>query len=159
MKKIINPWIGIDGYNCFGCCPTNDAGIKMEFYEDGDEIVSFWQANEHYQSYLNTLHGGIQATLIDEIAGWVVFHKLQTIGVTNRLNVVYKKALHIDEKAPKEETRKVKLYSVSSYDDREPCYLELTQEQYELLGWLSRNDWLYDETGIEENPSIEFKRI
>ena len=98
MKKIINPWIGIDGYNCFGCCPTNDAGIKMEFYEDGNEIVSFWQANEHYQSYLNTLHGGIQATLIDEIAGWVVFHKLQTIGVTNRLNVVYKKALHIDEK-------------------------------------------------------------
>ena len=98
MKKIINPWIGIDGYYCFGCCPTNDAGIKMEFYEDGDEVVSFWQANEHYQSYLNTLHGGIQATLIDEIAGWVVFHKLQTIGVTNRLNVVYKKALHILQK-------------------------------------------------------------
>ena len=98
MKKIINPWRHHPEYNCFGCCPTNDAGIKMEFYEDGDEIVSFWQANEHYQSYLNTLHGGIQATLIDEIAGWVVFQKLQTIGVTNRLNVVYKKALHIDEK-------------------------------------------------------------
>ena len=70
-----------------------------------------------------------------------------------------RKALHIDGKAPKEETRKVKLYSVSHYDDREPCYLELTEEQYELLGWLSRYDWLYDETGIEENPSIEFKRI
>ena len=70
-----------------------------------------------------------------------------------------RKALHIDGKAPKEETRKIKLYSISHYDDREPCYLELTKEQYELLGWLSQNDWLYDETGIEENPSIEFKRI
>ena len=70
-----------------------------------------------------------------------------------------RKALHIDEKAPKEETRKVKLYSVSPYDDREPCYLELTKEQYELLDWLSRYDWLYDETGFEENPAIEFKRI
>ena len=70
-----------------------------------------------------------------------------------------RKALHIDEKAPEEETRKVKLYSISPYDDREPCYLELTEEQYELLDWLAQNDWLYDETGFEENPSIEFKRI
>lgn len=70
-----------------------------------------------------------------------------------------RKALHIDGEAPKEETKKVKLYSVSHYDDREPCYLELTKEQYALLDWLAQYDWLYDETGIEENPSIEFKRI
>ena len=70
-----------------------------------------------------------------------------------------RKALHIDEKAPKEETKKIKLYSESRYDDMEPCYLELTEEQYELLDWLAQNDWLYDETGFEENPSIEFKKI
>ena len=70
-----------------------------------------------------------------------------------------RKALHIDEKAPKEETKKVKLYSESRYDERESCYLELTKEQYELLDWLAQNDWLYDETGFEENPAIEFKRI
>ena len=39
MKKIINPWKGLEGYNCFGCAPNNEAGIKMEFYEDGDEVV------------------------------------------------------------------------------------------------------------------------
>ena len=38
-----------------------------------------------------------------------------------------RKALHIDEKAPKEETKKVKLSSASPYDYREPCYLELTK--------------------------------
>ena len=38
MKKIINPWKGLEGYNCFGCAPNNEAGIKMEFYEDGDEV-------------------------------------------------------------------------------------------------------------------------
>ena len=32
MKKIINPWKGMKGYNCFGCAPNNDAGVKMEFY-------------------------------------------------------------------------------------------------------------------------------
>ena len=39
MKKIINPWKGMKGYNCFGCAPNNDAGVKMEFYEDGNQYL------------------------------------------------------------------------------------------------------------------------
>ena len=65
MKKIKNPYIGLEeqGYNCFACCPTNPCGLKMSFYEDGDDIVSLWNPGENYQSWINTLHGGIQATL------------------------------------------------------------------------------------------------
>ena len=47
MKKIINPWKGLEGYNWFGCAPNNEAGIKMEFYEDGDEVVSIWKPRSH----------------------------------------------------------------------------------------------------------------
>ena len=61
MKKIINPWKGMDGYYCFGCAPNNEAGVKMEFYEDGDDIVSIWHPEAKYQGWVNTLHGGIQA--------------------------------------------------------------------------------------------------
>ena len=39
MKKIINPWEGLDGYMCFGCAPNNPLGLHMEFFEDGDDIV------------------------------------------------------------------------------------------------------------------------
>ena len=42
MKKIINPWRNHEGYNCFGCSPDNPIGLHMEFYEDGDYIVSTW---------------------------------------------------------------------------------------------------------------------
>lgn len=49
MKKIINPWKGLEGYNCFGCAPNNEAGVKMEFYEDGDEVVSIWKPRPEYQ--------------------------------------------------------------------------------------------------------------
>ena len=66
MKKIINPWKGLEGYNCFGCAPNNEAGIKMEFYEDGDEVVSIWKPRPEYQGWINTLHGGIQAVLMKE---------------------------------------------------------------------------------------------
>ena len=48
MKKIINPWKGKEGYNCFGCAPANPVGVKMEFYEDGDDIVSQWHLQASY---------------------------------------------------------------------------------------------------------------
>ena len=72
-------------YNCFGCSPDNEAGVRMEFYEDGDEVVSIWKPRPEYQGWLNTLHGGIQSVLLDEICGWVVFRKLQTGGVTSKM--------------------------------------------------------------------------
>ena len=56
MKKIINPWIGTEGYNCFGCAPDNEWGVKMEFYEDGDDIVSYWQPDGRFQGWHNTLY-------------------------------------------------------------------------------------------------------
>ena len=52
MKKIINPWKGLEGYNCFGCASNNEAGLKMEFYEDGDEVVSIWKPRPEYQCFL-----------------------------------------------------------------------------------------------------------
>lgn len=91
MKKIINPWKGLEGYNCFGCAPNNEAGIKMEFYEDGDEVVSIWKPRPEYQGWINTLHGGIQAVLMDEICAWVILRKLQTTGVTSKMETRYRK--------------------------------------------------------------------
>ncbi|MBO4741698.1 MAG: PaaI family thioesterase [Bacteroidales bacterium] len=97
MRKIHNAWAGTPNYNCFGCCPTNPSGLRMEFYEDGDDIVSLWQPTYDTQGWINVLHGGIQATLADEIASWVVFRKLQTSGVTVRLDVRYRKSININD--------------------------------------------------------------
>ncbi len=90
-QKLKNPWDGLEGYNCFGCAPTNPLGLKMEFYEEGDEVVCYWNPGEHYQGFLHTLHGGIQALLLDETCGWCVFRKLQTAGVTSKIEVKYLK--------------------------------------------------------------------
>lgn len=91
MKRIINPWTGYPGYNCFGCSPDNPIGTHMRFFEDGEDIVSIWRPTQNHQSWINTLHGGIQAVLLDEVCGWVVFHKLQTAGVTAKMEMRYLK--------------------------------------------------------------------
>ncbi len=99
MKKIKNPWIDLTdkGYNCFACAPSNPYGLKMEFYEDGDDIVSIWTPRNNYQGWLDTLHGGIQATLLDEIGGWIIARKFQTSGMTTNLNIKYKKPIPTGE--------------------------------------------------------------
>lgn len=97
MKKIINPWKGMEGYNCFGCAPNNEAGVKMEFYEEDDEVISIWRPRPEYQGWIDTLHGGIQAVLLDEICAWVVLRKLQTTGVTSKMETRYRKSINTND--------------------------------------------------------------
>lgn len=91
MKKIKNPYITLQENSCFGCSKENVHGLKMEFYEDGEEVICKWNPQPEFQGYSNILHGGIQATLMDEIASYVVYVKMLTSGVTSKLEVRYKK--------------------------------------------------------------------
>lgn len=97
MKKLINPYIGKNGYNCFGCAPTNPIGLQLDFWEDGEDIITEWLPSANYQGWINTLHGGIISTLMDEVAGWVVSRKLQTAGMTTSLNVKFMKPVFTTE--------------------------------------------------------------
>lgn len=124
MKKIINPWRKLAGYNCFGCSPDNEYGVKMEFYEDGDEVVSIWKPDEHYQGFLHTLHGGIQSVLLDEICGWVVFRKLQTAGMTTKMETRFRKSVSADAShlvlraSLKEQKRNLAFVEARLYNDK-----------------------------------------
>ena len=96
MKRLTNPFEKLEGYNCFGCSPHNHHGLRMQFFEEGEEIVSTWEPVRDYQGYHNVLNGGIQATLMDEIASWVVYVKLKTAGFTSRADVRYRKTVFTD---------------------------------------------------------------
>jgi acyl-coenzyme A thioesterase PaaI-like protein len=91
MKKINNPFVRKSGYNCFGCSPDNKNGLRLRFQEDGEFLTAEWLPEQHFQGWNNTLHGGIQATLLDELASWLVFIKLKTSGVTSRMEVKLRK--------------------------------------------------------------------
>lgn len=95
MRKILNPYMNTDGFNCFGCSPGNSLGLAMEFFEDGGEIVSIWKPKDLFAGVRGVLHGGIQAALHDEIACWVVFVILKTAGFTSDLQVKYLNPVYI----------------------------------------------------------------
>ncbi len=96
MQKLRNPFAHLPGYNCFGCSPHNHLGLRLEFTEEGDEIVSEWDPVPEFQGYFNILHGGIQATLMDEIASWTVYVKVKTAGFTSNARFRYLKPVGMD---------------------------------------------------------------
>jgi uncharacterized protein (TIGR00369 family) len=97
MEKLKNPYTQMDGYNCFGCSPNNITGLKMEFFDEGEYICCVWKPHKAFQGYKDVLHGGIQVTLMDEIASWVVQAKLGTAGVTSKIETRFLKPVFIYE--------------------------------------------------------------
>jgi len=96
VRSITNPFVDVPGYSCFGCSPKNDRGLRMKFTEEGDEIRCSWEPESQFAGYSGILHGGIQATLHDEIASWVVFAKLSTAGFTERLEIDYRNPVRVN---------------------------------------------------------------
>ncbi len=99
MRKIINPFVNNihHDYKCFGCSPLNNIGLQLEFWDNEEEVVCKWLPKKQFEGYLNVVHGGIQATLHDEIASWAIYTKCETAGVTSNIDIRYKNPLMIDD--------------------------------------------------------------
>lgn len=96
LRKLINPYVGQDGY-LYRLQPWQSYWFAFGILGRRDEIVTEWSPSANYQGWVNTLHGGIISTLVDEIAGWVVSRKLQTAGMTTSLNVKFLKPVYTTE--------------------------------------------------------------
>jgi uncharacterized protein (TIGR00369 family) len=138
MEKIKNFYLGNEDYNCFGCSPNNKYGLKMEFYKEGNEVISFWQPEERFAGYKNILHGGIISTLADEIAAWTVSALLNKMAVTGKLEVKFIKPIYIDKGKIKliakilKEAHKTVIISVNIFDNEENLCADSTVLYYVL---------------------------
>lgn len=91
IRKKIKNVFAVNDYNCIGCSPYNPIGLKLQFFEEGEQIVADWVPEVNFEGYPGIIHGGIQALLLDEISAWTIYIKAKTAGVTSRLSVKYKK--------------------------------------------------------------------
>ncbi|WP_455383430.1 PaaI family thioesterase [Salinispira pacifica] len=96
-RSVRNPFVGVEGYNCFGCSPDNSHGLKMTFVRDDDRVVCRWEPRSWFQGYVQVLHGGIQTTLMDETASWFIMTVIGTAGVTAGLSVRFLRPVRVDE--------------------------------------------------------------
>lgn len=77
---------------CFVCGRLNPAGLHMQFYDNGEsEVISDYTVPARYQSYPGIVHGGILASMLDEVIGRVAMigdHHHFMVSV--RLQVLYR---------------------------------------------------------------------
>lgn len=52
---------------CFVCGDKNDIGLKARFDYDGSQVTTEIVADERFEGYRGIYHGGIVATLLDEV--------------------------------------------------------------------------------------------
>jgi len=97
MQLLKKPFSGHPDYQCFGCSPANPIGLNLQFYEDGDYVKTNWNPREEFQGFINVVHGGIQATIMDEIAAWCVNIKVKTAGVTKSFSMQYLKPAFVNK--------------------------------------------------------------
>ncbi|MFC2100687.1 PaaI family thioesterase [Bacteroidota bacterium] len=149
MRKLNNPYSKYSNHYCFACSHSNLSGLKLDFYEEGEEIVSFWFPEKQFQGYHNILHGGIQATLIDEIASWVVQIKAKTAGVTASLQVNYRKPVYMDKDTVtvratlKSHNKKIAVVSVRLFDSEEVLCTEGEVKYFLFSENLAKEKLLY----------------
>jgi len=83
---------------CFICGLDNPVGLKLRIYEvEPGRVESTFTAPEHYQGYPGVLHGGIIASIIDEISGRALMGSVDKprFMFTAKLEVKYRKNVPI----------------------------------------------------------------
>lgn len=82
---------------CFGCGGANPAGMQLAFEQDDESrrIRGSFRVGPQFQGATGYLHGGIIATILDEVMGKVSrFHGVQA--VTAELTVEYLRPVPVD---------------------------------------------------------------
>ena len=70
-KTIENP----DPENhCFGCSPHNSRGLKLVWRRNDEEVETHYTSPNHLCGAPGVIHGGVQATLLDETIGVAIHH-------------------------------------------------------------------------------------
>ena len=83
----------VDGM-CFACGQRNPIGLKLDFHFEGDDYVTTFQVKPEYQGWRGIAHGGLLATVLDEVMTRILWEK--GLGsVTGRLEVRYRQPVPV----------------------------------------------------------------
>lgn len=82
---------------CFVCGDNNDYGLKAKFYFKNDAAVTECTAQKRFEGYYNVYHGGITATLLDEVMIKGLLAR-DIFAMTVEINIKYHKLVSIGQK-------------------------------------------------------------
>lgn len=97
-QRLRNLFEKYTNHNCFACSSRNQIGLKLEIVQNDENCFSDFILSNDYTGFPNIIHGGIQATVIDEVGFWAMYNKYKTIGFTTRMTLDYLNKLEANTK-------------------------------------------------------------
>ncbi len=84
--------------HCFVCGRLNPRGLYMAFYDDGkDEVWSDHVIPAEYQGYPRVVHGGVLASILDEIVARVSFiDNVHQFMMSARLDIKFRRPVPVE---------------------------------------------------------------
>jgi uncharacterized protein (TIGR00369 family) len=79
-------------HRCFACGELNEHGLRLQLHADETGCWTELTLDERFQGWESVAHGGIVATILDEVMAWSVIGR-GTWGVTARLNLSFRKPI------------------------------------------------------------------
>jgi uncharacterized protein (TIGR00369 family) len=77
--------------DCFGCSPRNPKGLKLRIWYTKKGCTSYYTIPKEYCGFKGLVHGGIIATLLDEVSAWTIITHFFRVGVTVEAKIKYLK--------------------------------------------------------------------
>ncbi|HEV7843648.1 MAG TPA: PaaI family thioesterase [Pyrinomonadaceae bacterium] len=112
---------------CFGCGPTNEKGLRIRSFAEGEEVVCEWQPEPYHEAFPGMLNGGIIGTLLDCHSNWTAArHLMQRSGLDHApCTVTADYAIKLKRPTPTSAPVKLIARVVESQDDRAVVEAEL----------------------------------
>lgn len=83
---------------CFACGSDNPVGLHLDPAEmEGEVAVARYRPSRHHGGAGDTLHGGIAATLLDEIMVWAGILSHRVLTVTGTMELRYRRPVSVDD--------------------------------------------------------------
>jgi len=79
-------------HHCFACGELNEHGLQLVLHADETGCWTELTLPDRFQGWESVAHGGIVATILDEVMAWSVIGR-GTWGVTARLNLSFKRPI------------------------------------------------------------------
>jgi acyl-coenzyme A thioesterase PaaI-like protein len=90
-----NPFDGIPGFECFACGANHPSGLRLKLQKGDDHVFCRFTARKEFSGFSDILHGGIQATLLDEVMWWAAFDSRSRLCLTQTMELELKLPVHI----------------------------------------------------------------
>ena len=74
-------------HSCFVCGESNPLGLKLRFHTDGRVVTTRFTPREEHIGFKGVVHGGLIATVLDEIMVWACAVQTKRFAFCAELNV------------------------------------------------------------------------